>query len=181
MLDEVIVTGVFDQRTRLESSIAISTLKAKDIERLAPVSAADLLKNIPGVYVNSSLGEIRNTIYSRGVSVGSNDGASGYYYVSMQEDGLPVTNATFTNFGPDFFLRADLTTSRVEAVRGGTASILGSNAPGGIFNYVSKTGGTEFRRGSGGEIWPGRQWQTTLLSRRCGVRRAIEQSQRPDL
>lgn len=144
LLDEVIVTGVFDQRTRMESSIAISTLKAKDIERVAAVSAADLLKNIPGVYVNSSLGEIRNTIYSRGVSVGSNDGASGYYYVSMQEDGLPVTNATFTNFGPDFFLRADLTTSRVEAVRGGTASILGSNAPGGIFNYVSKTGGTQF-------------------------------------
>ncbi|MBL7783145.1 MAG: TonB-dependent receptor [Saprospiraceae bacterium] len=144
VMDEVIVTGVFDQRTRLESSIAITTLKAKELERITPVSAADLLKNVPGVYVNSSLGEIRNTIYSRGVSVGSNDGASGYYYVSMQEDGLPVTNATFTNFGPDYFLRADLTTGRVEAVRGGTASILGSNAPGGIFNYVSKTGGTEF-------------------------------------
>ncbi len=144
VLDEVIVTGVFDQRTRMESSIAITTIKAKEIERLAPVSAADLLKNVPGVFVNSSLGEIRNTVYSRGVSVGSNDGASGYYYVSMQEDGLPVTNATFTNFGPDYFLRADLNIGRVEAVRGGTASILGSNAPGGIFNYVSKTGGTEF-------------------------------------
>jgi len=52
-----------------------------------------------------SLGEIRNTVYSRGVSVGSNDGASGYYYVSLQEDGLPVTNATFGNYGPDYFYR----------------------------------------------------------------------------
>lgn len=144
-LDEVILTGVFDQRTRMESSIAISVLKPEVLSEMAPISAADLLKNVPGVYVNSSLGEIRNTVYSRGVSVGSNDGASGYYYVSMQEDGLPVTNATFTNYGPDYYLRADLNIGRLEAVRGGTASILGNNAPGGIFNYVSKEGGDEFK------------------------------------
>jgi iron complex outermembrane recepter protein len=143
-LDEVVVTGVFDKRTRMESSVAISVLPTKQIERLALGSAADLLKNIPGVFVNSSLGEIRNTVYSRGVSVGSNDGASGYYYVSMQEDGLPVTNATFGNYGPDYFLRTDATLGKLEAVRGGTASILGNNAPGGIFNYVSKTGGETF-------------------------------------
>jgi len=143
-LEEVIVTGVFDKRTRMESSVAISTLSAKQFDKLAISSAADLLKNIPGVFVNTSLGEIRNTVYSRGVSVGSNDGASGYYYVSMQEDGLPVTNATFGNYGPDYFLRTDATLGKLEAVRGGTASILGNNAPGGIFNYVSKTGGKEF-------------------------------------
>ncbi|MEM1120013.1 MAG: TonB-dependent receptor [Bacteroidota bacterium] len=144
LLDEVIVTGVFDQRSRIESSVAISVLKAEDIQKIVPNSAADLLRNVPGVFVNSSLGEIRNTVYSRGISVGSNDGATGYTYVSMQEDGLPVTNATFSNFGPDFFLRQDISLGRLEAVRGGTASILGNNAPGGIFNYVSKTGGTSF-------------------------------------
>ncbi|MEN9610242.1 MAG: hypothetical protein RLZZ628_1056 [Bacteroidota bacterium] len=143
-LEEVVVTGVFDKRTRMQSSVAISTLNSKQIEQIAIGSAADLLKNIPGVFVNSSLGEIRNTVYSRGVSVGSNDGASGYYYVSMQEDGLPVTNATFGNYGPDYFLRTDATLGKLEAVRGGTASILGNNAPGGIFNYVSKTGGDKF-------------------------------------
>lgn len=143
-LEEVIVTGVFDKRTRMESSVAISVINTKQIERIAVNSAADLLKNVPGVFVNSSLGEIRNTVYSRGVSVGSNDGASGYFYVSMQEDGLPVTNATYGNYGPDYFLRPDATLGRMEAVRGGTASILGNNAPGGIFNYVSKTGGQSF-------------------------------------
>jgi outer membrane receptor protein involved in Fe transport len=143
-LSEVIVTGVFDKRTAQNASIAISSISAAQIEKLAPVSGADLLKSIPGVYVNSSLGEIRNTVYSRGVSVGSNDGASGYYYVSLQEDGLPVTNATFGNYGPDYFYRPDATLGKLEAVRGGTASILGNNAPGGIFNYISKTGGQTF-------------------------------------
>ncbi|WP_343671235.1 TonB-dependent receptor [Chitinophaga sp.] len=142
-LDQVVVTGVFDKRKKMEASVAISTISAAQVARLAPVSAPDLLKNVPGVYVNSSLGEVRNTVYSRGVSVGSNDGSSGYYYVSMQEDGLPVTNVTCSNYGPDYFLRADATVGRLEAVRGGTASILGANAPGGIFNYITKEGGSE--------------------------------------
>ncbi|GAB3298365.1 TonB-dependent receptor [Hymenobacter tenuis] len=147
-MDEVVVTGVFDKRERMDASIAISTLSAKEITLQAPVSAAELLKNVPGVFVNSSLGEIRNTVYSRGVSAGSVEAASGYFYVSMQEDGLPVTNVTFDNYGPDYFLRADATIGRLEAVRGGSAAITGPNAPGGIFNYVSKSGSNAF----GGEF-----------------------------
>lgn len=142
-LNEVVVTGVFDKRERMDASIAISTLSAAQIQQQVPNSAADLLKNVPGVYVNSSAGEIRNAVYSRGVSANSTTG-NGYYYVSLQEDGLPVTNATFGDYGPDFFLRADATLGRLEAVRGGSAAITGPNAPGGIFNYVSKTGGQAF-------------------------------------
>ncbi|WP_375447594.1 TonB-dependent receptor [uncultured Fibrella sp.] len=141
-LDEVIVTGVFDKRTKMESSVAISTLNARQLAQLAPTSAADLLRNVPGVYVNNARGEIANTVYSRGISANSIDNSSGYYYVSMQEDGLPLMNV---NYGTDNYLRADITTERLEAVRGGTASILGANAPGGIFNYVSKTGGQTFQ------------------------------------
>jgi len=141
-LEEVVVTGVFDKRTKMESSVAISTLNAKQMSLLAPTSAADLLRNVPGVYVNNARGEIANSVYSRGISAGSIDNASGYYYVSMQEDGLPLMNV---NYGTDNYLRADITTERLEAVRGGTASILGANAPGGIFNYVSKTGGRTFQ------------------------------------
>lgn len=143
-LEEVVVTGVFDKRSRMESSVAISVLNTRQIQMQAPLSAADLLKNISGVFVNSAPGEIRNTVTSRGVTTGGIDGSSGYYYVSMQEDGLPVFNGTFGTFGPDYFLRSDITIGKLEAVKGGTASILGNNAPGGIFNYVSKTGGTEF-------------------------------------
>ena len=139
--DEVVVTGVFDKRTKLESSVAISTLSEKKLTQLAPTSAADLLRNVPGIYVNNARGEINNTVYSRGISANSIDNAAGYYYVSMQEDGLPVTNASVAS---DNYLRADITTARLEAVRGGTASIFGANAPGGIFNYISKTGGSSF-------------------------------------
>ncbi|MFN3848003.1 MAG: TonB-dependent receptor domain-containing protein [Spirosomataceae bacterium] len=143
-LDEVVVTGVFDKRTRLESSVAISTLSAKQLERIVPNSGIDMLRNIPGVYVNSAKGEVSGSLQTRGLAVGG-----GFFYVSMQEDGLPIMAAqgnslTNPNYKPDGFLRADVNINRIEAVRGGTASILGANAPGGIFNYVSRTGGQTF-------------------------------------
>jgi iron complex outermembrane recepter protein len=134
-LDDVVVTGVFDPRTRMQASVAISTLNAVQIERLVPNSSADLLKNVPGVYVNTAKGEVGNSIYTRGLNYNG-----GFFYVSMQEDGLPVMGISGL-INPDAYLRADATLQRVEAVRGGTASILGPNAPGGLFNYVSKKGG----------------------------------------
>ena len=84
-LEEVVVTGVFDKRTRMESSVAISTLNSKQLDRIVPSSGIDLLKNIPGVYVNSSKGEVSGALYTRGLSIGD-----GFFYVSMQEDGLPI-------------------------------------------------------------------------------------------
>lgn len=138
-LEEVVVTGVFDARTRLEASSSISILKTKDIERMAATSGADMLKNIPGIFVDASAGETRNTVTTRGLTLFP--AANGYNFVSMQEDGLPISNM---NFGTDNFLRPDVTTSKIEVVRGGAATITGANAPGGIFNYISKTGGNTF-------------------------------------
>ncbi len=134
-LDEVVVTGVFDKRTKMSASVAISTLNLKQIEAVVPNSSADLLKNLPGVYVNTSKGEVGNSVYTRGLNYNG-----GFFYVSMQEDGLPVVGISGL-VQPDAYLRADATINRVESVRGGTATILGPNAPGGLFNYVSKTGG----------------------------------------
>jgi outer membrane receptor protein involved in Fe transport len=139
-IEEVIITGVLTQTRLQDAPIAIATVSSEEIAREAPVSAADLLKNVPGVFVNSSLGEIRNVVFSRGVSANSLDAAGGYYYVSLQEDGLPVTNVTYTNYGPDYLYRPDITLGRLEALRGGTANLTGPNAPGGIFNYISRTG-----------------------------------------
>ncbi|MEM5518030.1 TonB-dependent receptor [Henriciella sp. AS95] len=139
-LDRVIVTGVFKETALEDAPVAVTALSESEIQQAAPTSAADLLKSVPGVYVNSGLGEIRNVVYSRGVSAGSNEAASGYFYVSLQEDGLPVSSVLMTNYGPDFYSRPDLMLSRLEALRGGTATITGPNAPGGIFNYISKNG-----------------------------------------
>lgn len=138
MGDEIVVTGVFDRRTRMQDSVAISTLSSAQLDRIVPSSSVDLPKNMPGVYVNSARGEVNSSVYTRGLNYNG-----GFFYVSMQEDGLPVMGISGL-VNPDAFLRADATIQKVEVVRGGTASILGPNAPGGIFNYVSKNGGQKF-------------------------------------
>ena len=61
-LEEVVVTGVFDQRKRIDASVAISTMSENQIKMQAPASAVDLLKNIPGIYSNSSVGEVGNQV-----------------------------------------------------------------------------------------------------------------------
>ena len=154
-LQEVIVTGVFSSRAEKGAAVAVTTLDADQLRQLAPVSAADFLKDVPGVFVNSALGEIRNIVYTRGINANSQDGNNGYFYTSLQEDGLPVQNVLATNNGPDYYARPDIMTKRIEAVRGGASAIAGPNAPGGLFNYISRNGsddpGTEMRARFGAE------------------------------
>ncbi len=143
-LEDVIVTGVFDPRTSMESSIAISTIDSEDMDRLAPNSSSEIFLNTPGVFVNSSSGETRNQVYTRGISAGSSyvlsQDINGYFYISLQEDGLPVTAISDARIITDLFFRADATVQRLESVRGGSSAITSVNAPGGIFNFISKNG-----------------------------------------
>jgi len=139
-LKEVVVTGSSTPRSKLESSVAITTMGAKAIEDRAPSSTAALLQTIPGFVVEASGGEIGNNLFARGIP-----SAGAYEYVQIQEDGLPVFEDGALQFAnADTFYRLDETVSKMEAVRGGSASIFANNAPGGIINFISKTGQNEF-------------------------------------
>ncbi len=134
--DAIIVTGTRTPKTKLESSIAITTVDLEEISTRAPQNTADLLKAVPGFYIESSGGEGGNNLFARGMP---SDGS--YRYVSLQEDGLPVFEDSELMFAnADIFLRVDETTRIMEGLRGGTGSIFASNAPGGIINFISKTG-----------------------------------------
>lgn len=135
-LETVTVTGTFDPRTKLESSTSVSILDQKELTKIAPFGTASLLKNIPGTFVDASAGEVFTRVYSRGVSASAEDDL-GWYYVSLQEDGLPVSLTQHSYYSPDLFHRNDLSTQRVEAIRGGKSSITALNAPGGIYNFIS--------------------------------------------
>ncbi|NHF59514.1 TonB-dependent receptor [Flavobacteriaceae bacterium TP-CH-4] len=146
-LQNVVVTGVFDPRIQLESSTAITTLEKEALQRLVPRGTADILQAIPGVFTDPSAGEVFTRVYARGISASAEDDI-GWYYVSLQEDGLPVSLIQHSYYTPELFHRMDLTTEKVEAIRGGSASITALNAPGGIFNFISQGPKDQF----GGEI-----------------------------
>ena len=133
----IIVTGVARAQNRLESSVSLSVVDAESIADLNPRSSADLVRQIPGIRSEASGGEGNANIAVRGIPVST----GGARYIQLQEDGLPVLEFGDIIFGnSDNFIRADRNVGRVEAVRGGSASTFASNSPGGIVNFVSKTG-----------------------------------------
>ncbi|MEK8178735.1 TonB-dependent receptor [Flavobacterium buctense] len=140
VLDEVVVTGVVNPRAKIKSSVSITTLDVKQVEQSAPRSTAEIFRTIPGIRSESSGGEGNANISVRGVPISS----GGSKYLQIQEDGLPVLLYGDIAFATaDIFTRFDRNVAKIEAIRGGSASTLSSNSPGGIINFISKTGKTE--------------------------------------
>ncbi len=138
-LEGVVVTATRTPLQKLQSSTAISTMSSVQIEQAEPRSTADLLKTVPGFYVESSGGEVNNNLFVRGLPA---DGS--YRYVVMMEDGMMAFDANDLFFlGADNLVRFDENVERMEAVRGGSSALFGTNAPGGLLNILSKTGGPE--------------------------------------
>ena len=136
-LDSVVVTGAAVTTTKMKQSLSVSTLSAAQIQQQGATSSAELLRSVPGVRSESSGGEGNANITVRGVPIS----AGGARYVQLQEDGLPVLLFGDIAFGTaDQFVRADFNVDRLEVVRGGSASTLATNSPGGLINFISKTG-----------------------------------------
>lgn len=135
-VEEVIVTGTaVAERTKFDSSGAISTFNAEDIAQQAPSSSADLISAVPGFWVESTAGTTQGNVFARGII---QDG--GYRYVGLMEDGIPIYPVFELSFyNPDQFVRVDDTIERVEALRGGTAPIFTAGAVGGTVNFVTQS------------------------------------------
>lgn len=137
---EIVVTAVARSSNRLDSSVSVSSLSAETIAATAPRSAAELFRSLPGIRSESSGGEGNANIQVRGIPIST----GGAKFLQLQEDGLPILEFGDIAFGnADIFLRADFNVSRIEAVRGGSASTFASNSPGGVINLISKTGTLE--------------------------------------
>lgn len=139
-LSNVVVTGVVNPSSKIESSVSISTLNLRNVDKSAPRTTAEIFRNIPGIRSEASGGDGNTNITVRGVPIS----AGGSKYLQLQEDGLPVLQFGDIAFATaDIFLRADYNVDRIEAIRGGSASTMASNSPAGIINLISKTGAIE--------------------------------------
>jgi len=142
--DVVVVTGSVKKTLKKDATNTINTLSAEDIRRLAPISTADLLQNVPGIFAEgSTAGEASNNITVRGLPV-----TGGYRYAPQLIDGLPWFEEPEVPFmNNDVAVRDDLMTKRVEVVKGGTGGILYSNGLGATVNHITRTGGQTLEGG----------------------------------
>ena len=150
-------TGVARGRDLLDSAISTSALDETEIQKFAPRSVGEIFRNIPGMRAEAAGGEGGANISIRGLPLA----LGGAKFLQLQEDGMPVLEFGDIAFGTaDQFLRADLTLSQVQAIRGGSASTFSSNSPGGVINLISKTGETE---GGAVELTTGLDYETYLM------------------
>jgi outer membrane receptor protein involved in Fe transport len=145
-VEEIIVTGVVSAagQNKLDTSISVSSLNSEAIAATNPTNLAEVFRQLPGIRSESSSGGGNSNINVRGIPIST----GGAKFLSMQEDGLPILLFGDHLFAPaDGFFKSDATLARVESVRGGTASTLTTNGPGGIINLIGKTG-----KGGGGSV-----------------------------
>lgn len=129
-LNEIITTGTNrTAMTVLETSYATSIMTPKDMVReSAGMGVIDMLKGVPGLYGQSSGGEVGSSLSPRGLS------SNFFTYISLQEDGLPVQYGGTYN---EMQVRNDLTFGRVEVIRGGPSGVFAPNGAGAIVNFIS--------------------------------------------
>jgi outer membrane receptor protein involved in Fe transport len=139
--DEIVVTASGRDKTKLNSSVSVTSVDAKLVDAFKPSSEAEVFRMIPGIQVPGTSGPGGNSnIAVRGLPVAT----GGSPFVQIQEDGLPTVLFGDIQFGNnDYWTRFDASVERVESVRGGGSTTYASQAPGAVINYISNTGKKE--------------------------------------
>lgn len=140
-MDQIVVIGTPGGGgiRKQDAAFAITTLDAGDIEQFSPKSTADLLKSVPGVWVESSGGVSGANIFVRGFPA-TGDAP----FVTISLNGSPIYPPPTLSFLENSTLfRIDETVQRVEALRGGPNSVFSNAQPGLTANFVLREGGEE--------------------------------------
>ena len=135
----VTVTASGTAQTVDETSKAVSSVNAAEVERRDELSLAEAVRTTPGLRVQQ-LGGIGafTTIQTRGLRTSD---------TAVLVDGLRLRDAASTQGDASAFI-SDLfyiSSDRVEVLRGSGSSLYGTNAIGGVVNVLSDTGGGKTR------------------------------------
>lgn len=140
---DIVVTGraAGNGIEKLEAGYSITTLSADAIKLQAPKSAGDVLKSIPGVWVESSGGVGTANVFVRGIpSTGDAP------FVTMQFNGIPVFGTSTLSFMDQTgMVRVDDTVAGIEGVNGGPQSLYQDGQPGLTTNLRLREGQDETR------------------------------------
>jgi len=138
-IEEIVVTGrvsLGNQVTQFQSSASITTFGEEGLRETGALTLSDVYAEVPGVWAETSGGQSASNVFVRGIPAPGQ-----FLFTKIQLDGLPVFEEHGIGFlTPDGLLRNDETIRRVEAVRGGSSAVFASNAPGGVFNHITKRG-----------------------------------------
>lgn len=139
----IVVTGTRTARRQQDATVALGVIDAAQLQRSQPQSVAETLRTVSGFHAEEGGGEVAVNAFVRGLP-----SPGGFQYVTLQEDGMPIRSVPDAGAAfsvEDVFFRQDLSVRSVEVAKGGASTLFGVNAPGGIINYRSRTGGNVLR------------------------------------
>jgi iron complex outermembrane receptor protein len=131
-LDEIIVTATRSPGFVRDEPIRIEAVPAEEIEEnltIQPGNVSKLLKELPGVYVQSSAPALGGAAMQLRGLPGRN--------TLVLTDGLPLLGAEPDAFG--LLQTPPLDLARAEVIKGAATALYGSSALGGALNLVSRT------------------------------------------
>ncbi len=140
-IEEVIVTGTAGgaELRKQDASFTITTVTADQIEAAAPKSSAELLTQIPGVWVESSGG-----VSGANINVIGFPEAGDAPHVTFEINGAPLYGTESLSFmEQSSIFRVDETINSVEGVIGGPGSVFAKGEPGLTTNFRLKEGGEQ--------------------------------------
>ncbi len=127
-LDQIQVTATRREEGVLEVPVGITVVDADDIVRQAPQTVADLLHGEPGTYVQQTTPG-QGVVIIRGLK-----GSEVLHLV----DGFRLNNAFFRNSPNQYIALVDpMNLERIEAVRGPMSTLYGSDAMGGVLQFLT--------------------------------------------
>lgn len=127
-LNEVVVTGEFEIKTRDQSINKVRTIDRKRIERQGAVNLKDLLSNELNIRLNNDP-ELGTGLSLQGIS-GQN--------IKILIDGVPIIGRTDGTIDLTQINLANI--ERVEIIEGPMSVMYGSDALGGVINLITKKG-----------------------------------------
>lgn len=138
---DIIVTGTSRARIALDTPLAVTTVNEQSIARLTASSQADILNSVPSIKADGGGGEAAANVFVRGLPSGGQ-----YQFTPLMYDGITVlSNFGLNSSAFDVYYRNDLSIERLEFVRGGVSNLFGPGSVAGLINYISRTGGDQFR------------------------------------
>jgi outer membrane receptor protein involved in Fe transport len=152
-LDEVIVTGSRIARPNLESAVPVTTVQADELYETGSTSVGDLLNDLPALRSTFSQSNSSRFLGTTGLNLLDLRGlgtqrtlvlVNGRRHVGADILGNAVSPDTNT-FPTDLI-------ERIDVVTGGNSAVYGSDAIGGVVNFILKKDFTGLQfRGQGGE------------------------------
>jgi outer membrane receptor protein involved in Fe transport len=136
--NEIVVVGSANPagQRKLAAGYAVTSISNDQLKAAAPISAADVLKLVPGIFAETTSGVSGPNIEVRGFPTGGDA-----KYVTMQIDSLPIYPVSSLSFLDNSTqIRLDETIKRVETTIGGQAVLFGNGQSGATVNFVQKNG-----------------------------------------